>query len=78
MYGYVLRNGDKLDFSAALKGTAWDGNQADLSQYVHVAMSGNDAQISISDTAGSAGSLVATLHSSGYQNLTSIAQHSVF
>jgi len=75
--GYVMSNGDKFDFTTALKGTSWDGLASDLGNYLHVQNSGNDALISISNTANGAASLVADLHSVGQVSLSTLLAHSV-
>jgi Ca2+-binding RTX toxin-like protein len=75
-YGYVLQNGDVLDFTAALKGTAWDRKVSDVGSYLHVGMSGNDAIISISNNAGGAASKAADLHGSGAVDLKTLLAHS--
>ena len=78
IYGYPMSNGDKFDFTTALKGTGWDGLASDVGNYLHVQNSGNDALISISNAANGAASLVADLHSVGPVSLSSLLANSVF
>jgi hypothetical protein len=74
--GSVLQIGDKLDFTAALKGTTWDGLAADVGKYLTVSMSNNDAIISMAKTAGGAFSKIADLHASGAVSLQTLLAHS--
>jgi serralysin len=77
VYGYVLQQGDTIDFRSALKGTAWNGQQSTLANFLHVGMNGNDAIITISATA--LGITVGTmdLHDNGPLSLTGLLAHSV-
>jgi serralysin len=77
IYGYVLQAGDTLDFTAALKATAWDGLSSALSQFLHVATSGNDAIISISDATNGPSTRVADLHDSGAISIGALLAHAV-
>ncbi len=72
IYGYVARNGDRFDFSAALHATAWNGAPATVGQFLHVSTSGNDAIISISTAANGPAARVADLHGSGAVSLTTL------
>ena len=76
IYGYPMLNGDKFDFTTALKGTGWDRLTSDVGNYLHVRNSGNDALISISNVANGAASLVVDLHSVGPVNFTTLLAHS--
>jgi len=78
IYGYPMSNGDKFDFTTALKGAGWGGLASDVGNYLHVQNSGNDALISISNAANGAASLVADLHSVGPVSLSSLLANSVF
>jgi len=78
IYGHVLQNGDKFNFTAALKATSWDGLTSDIGSFLHVKMSGHNVLISISNQANGAQSLVADLHSVGQVNLAGMLQRSIF
>jgi hypothetical protein len=78
VYGYVLQQGDTIDFRSALKGTAWNGQQSTLGNFLHVAMTGNDAIITISATAGGAPVATMDLHDSGALSMAGLLAHSVF
>ncbi len=75
-YGYVVQNGDRFDFTTALKGTAWTGAAATVGQFLHVATSGNDAIVSISPTANGAATTIADFHDSGAMSMTTLLAHS--
>jgi hypothetical protein len=77
VYGYVLQAGDVLDFTVALKATAWNGSPSTLSQFLHVAMSGNDAIISMSNTANGPSTRIADLHDSGTVSMATLLAHAV-
>ena len=77
VYGYVLQNGDTIDFRAALKATTWNGQQSTLGNFLHVTMSGNDAVISISATAFGTRVGAMDLHDSGPLTLSALLTHSV-
>jgi Ca2+-binding RTX toxin-like protein len=77
VYGPVLTNGDTLDFTAALKATAWDGSAASLSNYLRITMSGSDAIISMTSKPGAVYSKVADLHGVGQVNLSTLLAHSI-
>jgi hypothetical protein len=76
MYGYVVQNGDKFDFTTALKGTAWTGTSSTVGQFLHVTTSGNDAIISISPEANGAAAMIADFHDSGAVSLATLLAHS--
>jgi len=78
IFGYVVQNGDKFDFTAALRATAWDGTAATVGQFLHVATLANDAMISISKLANGAATMVADLHDSGTVSMTTLLAHSTF
>jgi hypothetical protein len=77
IFGYVVQNGDKFDFTAALKATAWTGTSATVSQFLHVAASDNDSVISISPVANGAATAVARLHDSGTVSMTTLLAQSI-
>ena len=63
---------DKLDFTAALGSTNWNGNAATVGNYLSVATSGNNAVISLSATSGGAGVAIVTLENSGPKTLAQV------
>ncbi len=75
VFGYVLQNGDTLDFRAALGRTSWNGAQSSVGGFLHVAQSGDNAMISISATAGGGAMPVAELEGSGAVALTTLLAH---
>ncbi len=75
VYGYVIQNGDMIDFRVALKATAWNGQSATLANFLHVKMSGNDAIITVSATASGAAVATMDLHDSGALSLTGLLAH---
>jgi serralysin len=77
VYGYVIQNGDTIDFRAALKGTNWNGQQSTLGNYLHVAMNGNDAVITVSTAANGTRVGAMDLHDSGKLTLSTLLAHSV-
>jgi serralysin len=77
IYGYVMTNNDKFDFTTSLKGTAWTGTSSTVGQFLHVATSGNDAIVSVSPVANGAASKVADFHDSGAVSMSSLLAHSI-
>jgi len=77
IFGYVLQNGDTLDFRAALANTAWTGTQSTLGNFLHISMSGNNAMIAISATSNGSASRVAELEGSGTTSLSTLLAHSL-
>jgi len=77
IFGYVLQNSDTLDFRAALAGTSWNGSQSTLGNVVHLATSGNNAIIVISDASNGAASQVAELQGSGAVTLSTLLAHAL-
>ena len=75
VFGYVLQNGDTLDFTAALAGTAWNGSQASLGDFLHVSESGANAMLSISATADGSAVAVAKLEGAGDVSLATLLAH---
>ena len=75
IFGYVLQNGDTLDFRSTLSKTAWDGTKSTLGGFLKVAMSGADATISFSPSAGGAFSKIAVLHDSGNLDFSGLLAH---
>jgi serralysin len=71
IYGWVMQNGDTFDLRPALAQAGWSGDGSTLGSYVQVAMSGNDATISI------AGSAVATLNDAAGTNLANFLTHAI-
>lgn len=74
IFGNVLQNGDLLDFRPMLAGTNWNGDTSTLGQYVQVSTSSNgqDAIISVSQSANGSGTAVATLHGAGSLSLAAL------
>lgn len=77
LFGYVLQNGDLLDFRAALAATSWNGSQATLGNFVHVTTSGADAFISLGTTSGGAATQIADLEGAGPVTLSTLLAHSI-
>jgi hypothetical protein len=80
IYGYVLQNGDTLDLRPLLAGTKWNGNAAELGNFVKVAApNGADTVITVvpTGTVGGASFAVATLNGAGVANLSSLLAHSL-
>jgi serralysin len=77
VFGYVLQNGDTLDFRAALADTSWNGSQATLENFLHVAASGADAIISLSKTSKGAATHIANLEGAGQVMLSTLLAHSI-
>jgi len=77
VFGYVLQNGDTLDFRAALAETAWNGSSATLGNFLHVTTSGANAIISLSYTSGGSGMQIAELEGAGQVTLSSLLTHSI-
>jgi serralysin len=77
VYGYVLQLGDTIDFRSALKGTAWNGQQATLGNFLHLGMNGNDAIITVSATASGAAVGTMELHDSGPLSMAGLLAQSV-
>jgi hypothetical protein len=75
--GYVLQNGDTLDFRAALAATSWTGTQATIGNYLQVTTSGANAIISMSNTSGGSATQIADLEGAGQVSLTSLLAHSI-
>ena len=76
VFGYVLETGDTLDFRAALAATNCNGSASTVGGYLHVSVSGANAVISISATAGGAATPVATLEGAGDVSLATLLAHS--
>ena len=77
IFGYVLQNGDTLDFRAALASTAWTGTSSTLGNFLHLGTSGNNAIISISDSSNGSASQVAELQGSGAVTLSTLLAHAL-
>jgi hypothetical protein len=77
VFGYVIQNGDTIDFRSALKATGWDGRQSTLANFLHVGMNANDAIIRISATAFGATVGTMDLHDSGPLSMTGLLAHSI-
>ncbi len=80
--GNTVNNGDTFDLRAAMATTNWDGKSADLGNYVTSATTngGQDLQILLHPTGGSASSVLATLLTAGPSvgAFTRFEQHAVF
>jgi hypothetical protein len=65
---------DTLDLRPVLAGTTWNGSASTLGSYLHVASSnaGKDTMLSLSKTAGGAGSTIAVLHDTGSMTLATL------
>jgi len=72
IHGYVVQNGDRFDFTAALRNTDWNGFRSSVGQFLHIAKAGNDAIISISATANGAATKIADLHDSGAVSMATL------
>jgi Ca2+-binding RTX toxin-like protein len=77
VFGYVLQNGDLLDFRAALATTSWNGAQSTLGSFLHVTTSGANAIISLSTTSGGAATQVADLEGAGQVSLSTLLSHAI-
>ena len=80
IFGNVLANGDKFDFTAALKATKWDGVASDLGSYLHVgSTSGGDAiiRVSVDPRADGGGPMVLKLHGVGQVDFSTILAHAI-
>jgi hypothetical protein len=77
VYGYVLQQRDTIDFRSALKGTAWNGQQSTLGNFLHVGMNGNDAIITVSATADGAAVGTMDLHDSGPLSMAGLLAQSL-
>jgi hypothetical protein len=79
IYGWVITNGDKFDLRALLATTGWNGNSDTIGDFVQVAMSGNNAIISVdpSGVAGGATYIAATLNASGKMSLSTLLAHAI-
>ena len=74
---YVLQNGDKLNFRAALAETAWTGSHATVGNFLHIATSGANAIISMSNTSGGRATQIADLYGAGEISLSALLAHSL-
>jgi serralysin len=77
IFGYVLANGDTLDFRAALAETSWTGSASTLGNYLHIAESGANALISLSTTSGGGATQIADLEGAGQMSLSGLLAHSL-
>jgi len=77
IFGYVLQNGDTLDFRSALAETAWNGSPATIGNFLHVTASGANAIISLSYASGGAGTQIADLQGAGPVTLSALLAHSI-
>lgn len=73
----ILTNGDTIDLTAALAATSWDGSAGTLQNYLSVASSGQNAELTIAATAGGAGTTIATIAGAGGAALSDILAHAV-
>ncbi len=77
IFGYVLQNGDTLDFRSGLAETAWNGSPATIGNFLHVTASGANAIISLSYASGGAGTQIADLQGAGPVTLSTLLAHSI-
>jgi hypothetical protein len=77
IFGYVLQNGDTLDFRAALAKTSWTGTASTLANYLHVTESGANAIVSLSTTSGGTATQIADLEGAGQVSLSGLLAHSL-
>jgi Ca2+-binding RTX toxin-like protein len=79
IFGYVLQNGDTLDFRTTLANTSWNKDSATLGDYLKIGASGNDAVISIDPSGATGGPTyqLAVLHSSGPVSMAGLLAHSI-
>jgi hypothetical protein len=77
IFGYVLQNGDLLDFRTALGKTSWNGTQASLGSYLHVTNSGSNAIVSLSNASGGSATQIANLEGAGQVTLATLLAHSI-
>lgn len=77
IFGYVLQNGDLLDFRTALAATTWNGASATLGNYLHVTAAGSDAIVSLSQTSGGAPTQIADLRDAGQIGLSGLLAHAL-
>jgi Ca2+-binding RTX toxin-like protein len=75
IFGYVLQNGDKLDFRNALANVAW--TQSTIGNFLHVSTSGTSAVLSLSTTSGGAATPIAKLEGAGTVSLATVLAHAV-
>jgi hypothetical protein len=76
IFGNVLTNGDKLDFTVALAATRWDGLVSDVGAFLHIGSTASgDMQIAVSTVAGGGGARVAVLHGVAAVNLPTLLAH---
>lgn len=76
--GKMLSNGDKLDFTNALKGTNWDGLATDLDGYLKVSSDGaGGSLVKMSSTMGGSMSTIADLQGVGRISLSTLLIHSL-
>ena len=75
--GNVLVNGDQADFSQVLSAIGWDGNMADLGNYLSLSKVNNGADLQVQSHAVGAGAahLVLTLVGQGNATLPILEQH---
>ncbi len=79
IYGYVMQNGNKFDLRHALASTSWQGDLANIGDFVKVSTQGNNGIISINPTgsAGGGSQMVAKLESTGTMTLDRLLAHSI-
>lgn len=75
--GWVMQNGDTFDLRPALAQTGWNGDTSTLGGYVQVAMSGDNAIISIDPNGTSRGTPVATLNDVKPMTLSTLLAHAI-
>jgi serralysin len=77
IFGYVLLNGDTLDFRAALSATSWNGAQATVGNFLHVTETGGNAIVWLSTTSNGTALPIAELQGAGQVSLSDLLAHSI-
>jgi hypothetical protein len=77
IFGYVLLNGDTLDFRAALGATSWNGAQATVGNFLHVTGVGGNAVVWLSTTSNGSALPIAELQGAGQVTLSELLAHSI-
>jgi hypothetical protein len=72
--GFLLTNGDVLDFSAALKGTPWHGDLTQVGNFITAVQAGTATDLYLDPTGRGHGAMVATLDNLN-TNLVNLLAH---
>jgi hypothetical protein len=75
--GNVLNEGATLDLTSALAATDWNGAASTLPDYLAVTDTSTGAEISLSTTAGGAGSVIATIPGATDLNFDTLMAHAI-